>query len=207
MFFDDYNKNKHTVNLGNKTLSSKDDFLKKIKEDERKEKEKIFIEQKKNIISSFIKKNFKSSSQFKEWKLHSKLNSIVALLQSKKFPANNNEQIAIKTIEKTINEINLYLNCRMNKENDLLSLLSSVYTILTYISPNSINIMFNANSNYFFSYAKMFSSLISIATVQMFKYIKRDYLLDDKIYLFSLLQMFLDYFPQFTKNVIFSLIL
>ena len=30
MFFDDYNKNKHTVNLGNKTLSSKDDFLKKI---------------------------------------------------------------------------------------------------------------------------------------------------------------------------------
>lgn len=204
MFFDDYNKNKHTVNLGNKTLSSKDDFLKKIKEDERKEKEKIFIEQKKNIISSFIKKNFKSSSQFKEWKLHSKLNSIVALLQSKKFPANNNEQIAIKTIEKTINEINLYLNCRMNKENDLLSLLSSVYTILTYISPNSINIMFNANSNYFFSYAKMFSSLISIATVQMFKYIKRDYLLDDKIYLFSLLQMFLDYFPQFTKNVILN---
>ena len=56
MFFDDYNKNKHTVNLGNKTLSSKDDFLKKIKEDERKEKEKIFIEQKNNIISSFIKK-------------------------------------------------------------------------------------------------------------------------------------------------------
>ena len=39
MFFDDYNKNKHTVNLGNKTLSSKDDFLKKIKEDERKEKD------------------------------------------------------------------------------------------------------------------------------------------------------------------------
>ena len=51
MFFDDYNKNKHTVNLGNKTLSSKDDFLKKIKEDERKEKEKIFIEQKKNVLS------------------------------------------------------------------------------------------------------------------------------------------------------------
>ena len=46
MFFDDYNKNKHTVNLGNKTLSSKDDFLKKIKEDERKEKEKIFIKNK-----------------------------------------------------------------------------------------------------------------------------------------------------------------
>ena len=64
MYFDEDNKSIPKVNLGNRGLSSKDDFLKKIKNDEKKEKEKIQISKQKSIISKFLKKYFRSSQLF-----------------------------------------------------------------------------------------------------------------------------------------------
>ena len=138
MYFDEDNKSIPKVNLGNRGLSSKDDFLKKIKNDEKKEKEKIQISKQKSIISKFLKKYFRSSQLFTQSRLMNNLESVKILLESKKFDSDKNEQIALKSLEKTINEINPFLNCKMNKTSSIISVYSSVSTILTYISPKRI---------------------------------------------------------------------
>ena len=57
MFFnDDFNKRK--VNMGNYSLTSKDDFLKKMEEEDKKAKSQKKIDGALKIIKNFFNKNF-----------------------------------------------------------------------------------------------------------------------------------------------------
>ena len=62
MFFnDDFNRRK--VNMGNYSLTSKDDFLKKMEEEEKKEKNQKKIDKAKTILKQFFKTNFEESTK------------------------------------------------------------------------------------------------------------------------------------------------
>ena len=69
MFFNDQ-FNTRKVNMGNYSLTSKDDFLKKMKDEEKKEKDKKKINEASNIIKLFFSKNFSVPQKiFEESKL------------------------------------------------------------------------------------------------------------------------------------------
>ena len=55
MYFDDDKKGRKQVNLGNKNISNKEEFLKKMKEEKNKEVERIKIQESYSIISKFLK--------------------------------------------------------------------------------------------------------------------------------------------------------
>ena len=204
MYFDEDNKSIPKVNLGNRGLSSKDDFLKKIKNDEKKEKEKIQISKQKSIISKFLKKYFRSSQLFTQSKLMNNLESVKILLESKKFDSDKNEQIALKSLEKTINEINPFLNCKMNKTSSIISGYSSVSTILTYISPKRIYSLLDITNQSYMKYMKMLKNLIKIGTFQVYNSIKKDYLIDKEVTLFYLLNILLNFAPLHSKKIILN---
>ncbi len=85
MFFDEDYKKKRNINLGNRNLSSKDDFMKKLKETEKKQKEENKINQSNIIIKSFLRKNFTSRKKFSNSNVYENLLSIKLFIEENNF--------------------------------------------------------------------------------------------------------------------------
>ena len=112
MFFND-SFNKHKVNLGNYSLTSKDDFLKKMEEEEKKEKIQKKIDGARNVIKKFFNKNFSiPSKNFEGSKIISNLNSVINLIHENDFPKEKKEKLAILSIKKVSGDLLNMLNCR-----------------------------------------------------------------------------------------------
>ena len=200
-FDDDYNRKKRNINLGNRNLSSKDDFMKKLRDNEKKQLEEGKLNQSNIILKSFIKKYFISRKKFSNSKLYDNLQSVKILLNTTNFNNKKNELIVLKSFEKTIIEINDFLSCRMIKVNDTNNLIKLISELFSYIEPNNFFILFGLN-NLSFEYTKMLYKLIQISTKNVFESVKKDYLIEDNNPFFIFLNVLLINIQKKVKNLI-----
>ena len=200
-FDDDYNRNKRNINLGNRNLSSKDDFMKKLRDNEKKQLEEGKLNQSNIILKSFIKKYFSSRKKFSNSKLYDNLQSVKVLLNTTNFNNTKKQLIVLKSIEKTIFEINDFLFCRMIKVNDTNNLIKLISELFSYLEPNNFFMLFGLN-DLSFQYTKMLYKLIQISTKNVFENVKREYLIEDNNPLFIFLNVLLFNTQKKVKNLI-----
>ena len=142
MFFND-DLNRRKVNMGNYSLTSKDDFLKKMKEEENKEKNQKKIDGAKNILRQFFKKNFDIPPKtFLESKLINNLNSVIDLIKKSDFPKEKREKLAILSIKKVSDELLDMLNCRGLSNKILFNLIHTVSEVFSFTTNESISELF-----------------------------------------------------------------
>ena len=190
MFFDEDYKKKRNINLGNRNLSSKDDFMKKLKETEKKQKEENKINQSNIIIKSFLRKNFTSRKKFSNSNLYENLLSIKLFIEENNFDQKKKELIIIKSFEKTIKEINDYLRCRMIKINDINNLIKIISDLFLLIDSTSFFSFFGLK-DINFQYSKMLFKLIQISVENVYENLKKEYLIEDNNPLFIFLNVLL----------------
>lgn len=202
MFFDDDDrKNKHTVNLGNRGITSKEDFIKKMKEEEKKEKEKKIKDNSKQIIRLFILRNFSSTKPLLSSKVEDNISSVAELLlSSNKLDLQTKEKIALKGIEKTIQQINNFLRCRTVPYKRLFSFTENIRKVLSFISPSEIKKIYNNDDSLRKGYQKMFVYLVKASVLQIYENMKRDYLIDDHAQIFYHLKNLLLVIPNSEKK-------
>ena len=200
-FDDDYNRKKRNINLGNRNLSSKDDFMKKLRDNEKKQLEESKMNQSNIILKSFLKKYFNSRKKFSNSKLFDNLQSVKVLLNTTNFNNKKNELIVLKTFEKTIFEINEFLSCRMIKVNDINNIIKLISELFSYIEPNNFFLLIGLD-NLSFQYTKMLYKLIQISTKNVFENVKREYLIEDNNPFFTFLNVLLFNIQKKVKNLI-----
>ena len=138
MYFNDYPK-KSNMNLGQRGISNKDDFLRQMKEDDIKEKENKIKDKAAQKIAKFLHKNLHINIELKNSKLNQNIQCIISILQSNKYNANQNEQIALKTLSKVINEVNIYLTNHIINKKIKYDIVSNLSILLSYINDNTIS--------------------------------------------------------------------
>ena len=145
-FNDDFNRRK--VNMGNFSLTSKDDFLKKMEVEEKKEKEQKKIDNAKKVIKNFFKKNFSIPPKiFEESKVLPNLNSVINLIKKNDFPKEKKEKLAILSIKKVSEDLLNILNCRGLSNKNLFNLIHAVSEVLSFTNNESISLLFNEDDN------------------------------------------------------------
>ena len=201
MFFnDDFSKRK--VNMGNKFLTSKDDFLKKLKIEEEKEKNKKIIDNSMFIIKKFIDKNFiNSSNDFKDSKLIHNLTSVIDLIKLKNLEKEKNEKLAILSIQKVSDELLNMLYCRTLPNNFLFNLIQIVSGVLSFTNNDSIKNLFLGNDKK--KYTKIFFKIIKGSIYELYFNVKKDYLIDEKFSAFAYLYYLNFVFPSNIKKLIY----
>ena len=204
MYFDDYFKKEHSiVNLGNKNVTSKEAFLQKMRDDDKKEKEQQILSKNKLIIKNFLHKHFTSSKFSENSKLISNLNSISIFIEQNinSFDSTKKEQIAIKTLEKTIHEINRFLSCKMITLQTKIQIGKSISFLLSFLTYQQIKYVFVTNK----LYLQMLYMLIKIGTQQVYVSIKNDYLIDkNQMILFPFLALIIQYLHSKERNCVIN---
>ena len=171
MFFND-GFGKRKVNMGDISLTSKDDFLKKMRDEEEKEKNKKKVDNAMSIIKIFVKKNFTSSSEdFKGSKLMHNLISLIELIKKSNFSKEKNQKLAILSIQKVSDELLNMLNCRSLSNTTLFSLIHTISDVLSYTDSDSVKNLFFGNDN--LKYSKIFYKLIKGSIYELYYNINR----------------------------------
>ena len=202
MFFND-DINRRKVNMGNYSLTSKDDFLKKMKEEENKEKNQKKIDGAKNILRQFFKKNFDIPPKtFLESKLINNLNSVIDLIKKSDFPKEKREKLAILSIKKVSDELLDMLNCRGLSNKILFNLIHTVSEVFSFTTNESISELFKGEEK--MKYAKIFLKLIKASIFELYFNIKNDYLINEKFNIFAYLYYLNYVFPVDIKNLIYK---
>ena len=201
MFFnDDYGKRK--VNLGDKTLTSKDDFLKKLKIDEEKEKNKKLLDNSKSIIKKFMDTYFTcSANDFQNSRLINNLTSVIDLINKKNLDKEKNEKLAILSIQKVSEELLNMLNCRSLSNKILFNLIQVVNEVLSLANTDSIKNLFTGNEHK--KYTKIFFKLIKGSIYELYVNVKRDYLINEKFSAFGYLYYLNFIFPINIKKLMY----
>ena len=202
MFFnDEFNKRK--VNMGNKNLTSKDDFLKKMREEEEKEKNQKKINNSMTIIKKFFNKNFHSTSNdFKDSKIIHNLSSLITLIKTKNFDKEKNEKLAILSLQKVSDELLNILNCRTLSNTYLFNLIHIVSEVLSLTNNESIQNLFKGNDNK--KYIKIFFKLIKASIYELYFNMKKDYLINEKFNVFEYFYYLNFVFPHNVKILIYE---
>ena len=196
MFLEDEIKRKHNkVNLGSKILT-KNDYIKKLENEEKKEKLNKIKEKSNEIIKKFLHKNFYSSKKL-DSNLINNLKSILNYLNSNQIEQNKIELIILKTLEKTNLEILNYLNCRMLNSNLIFELISTIKKLFSFLSDFQIKNLFNQKI-----YIKILIRILSISCYEIYYKIKRDFLINDENNLFNFLFYLLFTISEKEKNFI-----
>ena len=196
MFLEDEIKRKHNkVNLGSKILT-KNDYIKKLENEEKKEKLNKIKEKSNEIIKKFLHKNFYSSKKL-DSNLINNLKSILNYLNSNNIEQNKIELIILKTLEKTNLEILNYLNCRMLNSNLIFDLISTIKKLFSFLSDFQIKNLFNQKI-----YIKILIRILSISCYEIYYKIKRDFLINNENYLFNFLYYLLFTISEKEKNFI-----
>ena len=202
MYFDDLFA-KRKVNMGNKTLGSKDDFLKKMKEEEEKAKKQKLIDNSMAIIRKFMDRNFNfPSDNFKDSKLIHNLNSLINLIKAKNFDKEKNEKLSILSIQKVSDELLSMLYCRSLSSNTLFTLIHTVSEVLSYSNNDSIKNLLIGKEH--MKYTKIFFKLIKGSIFELYFNIKRDYLINEKYNVFGYLYYLNFIFPSNIKKLIYK---
>ena len=204
MFFnDDFNRRK--VNMGNYSLTSKDDFLKKMEEEEKKEKNQKKIDKAKTILKQFFKTNFEESTKaFEESKIIDNLNSVVTLIQKNNLPKEKREKLAILSIKKVSNELLGMLNCRGLSNKILFNLIHIVSEVLSSTTNESVSELFIGEEQ--MKYTKIFLKLIKASIYEIYFNMKKDYLINEKFNVFGYLYYLNYVFPTDIKNLIYKVL-
>ena len=198
MFLEDEIKRKHNkVNLGSKILT-KNDYIKKLENDEMKEKLNKKKEKSNEIIKKFLHKNFISSKNV-NLNLPNNLNQVLNYLNSNKIEQNKIELIILKTFEKTNLEILNYLNCRLLNSNLIFNLISIIKKLFSFLSDFQIKNLFVLNQKI---YIKILLRILSISCYEIYFKIKRDYLINDEMNFFNFLYYLLFVISNKEKNFI-----
>ena len=200
-FNDDFNRRK--VNMGNFSLTSKDDFLKKMEVEEKKEKEQKKIDNAKKVIKNFFKKNFSIPPKiFEESKVLPNLNSVINLIKKNDFPKEKKEKLAILSIKKVSEDLLNILNCRGLSNKNLFNLIHAVSEVLSFTNNESISLLFNEDDN--MKYSKIFFKLIKGSIYELYFNIQKKYLINEKSNAFAYLYYLNYVFPKNTKNLIYK---
>ena len=202
MFFnDDFQHRK--VNMGNYSLTSKDDFLKKMEEEEKKEKNQKKIDKSKNILKQFFKKNFDLPPKaFEDTKIIENLNSVVVLIRKNDLPKEKREKLAILSIKKVSNELLNMLNCRGLSNKVLFNLINTVSEVLSFTTNELVNELFIGDEQ--MKYTKIFFKLIKASIYEIYFNVKKDYLINEKFNVFGYLYYLNYVFPTDIKNLIYK---
>ena len=203
MFFNNDYFNQRKVNMGNYSLTSKDDFLKKMKEEEKKEKNQKKIEESMNTIKKFWHKNFATSPKiFVDSKIIHNLNSVIKLIQENVFPKEKKEKLAILSIKKVSDELLVMLNCRGLPNKILFNLINTVAQVLSFTNNESVTELLINDEND--KYTKIFFKLIKATIYELYFNIKKEYLINEKNNVFAYL-FYLNYvFPNNVKTLIYT---
>ena len=119
--------------MGNISLTSKDDFLKKMEIEEQNDKNQKKIDKAKNILNNFFSKNFSTSPKiFKESKLIDNLTSVINLLQKNDLTKDKKEKLSILSLKKVSDELLNILNCRGLSNKNLFNLINVVSNVLSF---------------------------------------------------------------------------
>ena len=201
MFFnDDFKKKK--INLGDK-LQSKDDFLKKIKEEEEKEKNEKLKDNSISAITKFMNKYFRSSSDnFKNSKLIHNLSSLINLIKTNNYTKEKNEKLSILSIQKVSDELLNMLYCRSLPNNILFTLIHTVSDVLSYANKDSINNLLMGNE--YMKYTKIFFKLIKGSIYELYFNMKKDNLINEKFNVFGYIYSLNYAFPLNVKKLIYK---
>ena len=204
MFFND-GFGKRKVNMGDISLTSKDDFLKKMKDEEEKEKNKKKVDNAMSIIKKFVNKNFVSSSEdFKSSKLIHNLTSLIELIKKSNFNKEKNQKLAILSIQKVSDELLNMLNCRSLSNTILFSLVRTISDVLSYTDSDSVKNLLSGNEA--LKYTKIFYKLIKGSIYELYFNTKKDYLINEKYSVFAYLYYLNFVFPKNTKNSIYQIL-
>ena len=202
MFFgDQFNQRK--VNMGDITMKSKEDFLKKIKEEDQKAKNQKKIDESLLIIEKFLDQNFSQSSEkFKDSKLIANLTFLLDSFKTKTFDKAKMEKLSILSIKKISEELLVILYCRSLPNNYLFNLIHTISEVLSYTNNDEIKKLFTDKEN--MKYIKIFFKLIKGSIYELYFNITKDYLINEKFNIFAYIY-YLNYaFPSNTKKIIYK---
>ena len=183
MFFDD--KKHKNINLGDKKIESKDNFLKKLKDDKEKDIKKHKLQDNNKKISKFLsllKKNFCPVEIIQ--KVLKNLKTTKTILNLKKdLDYNSVEKIIENTFEKLKPEI-----LKIYKSNN--KLLEEVTLLILFLLKklSQEKILF-----FLFSYKNIFLKMYTSSVIHLYNVVKKDYLIDEKLSFFI--------FSQILENV------
>ena len=201
MYFND-NPNHRNVNLG-KRLTSKDDFLKKMDEEEKKEKNRKKIDNAKSIIKTFFTKNFSiPPKSFEQSHLIRNLNSVISKIQQNDLDSNKKEKLAILSIRKVSDELLNMLNCRGLSNKTLFNLIDTVSQVFSFTNNESVSELLKGEES--MKYTKIFYKLIKASIYQLYFNINKSYLINEKFNAFAYLYYLNYVFPINTKNLIYK---
>ncbi len=202
MFFDD-DLNKRKVNMGNISLTNKNDFMKKMREEEEKERNQKQKDHSMQIIKNFMNKNFTySSNNFKDSKLIHNLTSLINLIQTKNFEKEKNEKLAILSIQKVSDELLNMLNCRTLSNNTLFELTNIVSKVLSYTNNDLIKSLLIGNEH--MKYTKIFFKLIKASIYALYFNMKKDYLINENYNIFGFIYYLNYIFPANISKIIYQ---
>ena len=202
MFFND-KFNQRKVNMGNYSLTSKDNFLKKMKDEEKKEQDKKKISKASNVIKSFFIKNFSVPPKtFEESKLINNLNSVINLIQKNNYEKEKNEKLAILSIIKVSDELLNMLNCRGLSNKILFNLIHTTSEVLSFANNESISQLLTGDDH--MKYAKIFFRLIKASLYELYYNTKKEYLINEKFNVFAYLYYLNYVFPNSIKILIYK---
>jgi len=204
MFFND-GFGQRKVNMGDISLTSKDDFLKKMRDEEEKERNKKKVDSAMSIIKKFMNKNFTSSSEdFKDSKLIHNLASLIELIKKSNFNKEKNQKLAILSIQKVSDELLKILNCRSLSNTTLFTLIHTISDVLSYADNDSVKNLLSGNDG--LKYTKIFYKIIKGSIYELYFNTKKDYLINEKYSVFAYLYYLNYVFPKNTKNSIYQIL-
>ena len=202
MFFSDQ-FNQRKVNMGDITMKSKEDFLKKIKEEVQKAKYQKKIDDSLLIIGKFLDQNFSQSSEkFKDSKLITNLTFLLDTFKTKAFDKAKMEKLSILSIKKISDELLVILYCRSLPNNYLFNLIHTISEVLSYTNNDEIKKLFTDKEN--MKYIKIFFKLIKGSIYELYFNLTKDYLINEKFNIFAYIYYLNYVFPSNTKKIIYK---
>jgi hypothetical protein len=185
MFFDD-KKYKNKVDLGNKKVTSKDEFLHKMKEDKVKESNKLKVQENNKILGKFFdiaKTRLVREGEIIE--LGKNLKSVATLLDVKKDLNHlQKEKLAQNAFNKTVSGLS-HFSKAYNIHQYSNDILNSLIEILKYLSKEVLLQIYDDNF-------LLFVNLYVIAIEDLFRTVKKNVLVnrDKNLSFFNMLSLF-----------------
>ena len=184
-------------------MKSKDDFLKKIKEEDKKAINKKKIDDSMLLIKKFMEQNFKySSDKFKDSRLINNLTFLLDSIKEKKFDKTKVEKLSILSIKKVSEELLDMLYCRSLQNNYLFDLIHTISEVLSYTNNEEIKNIFTDKE--YMKYTKIFFKLIKGSIYELYFNITKDYLINEKLNIFAYIYYLNYVFPYNTKKIIYK---
>jgi len=198
-------KNKRKIDLGNKKVVKKEDFLKKLKEEKTKDIVKANIENSNKIISKFFSKNMNKiykTASLNEVKKN--FNTIVNYCKiNKDLDSLQKEKLVIALFQKSFQELNSIYKSINLRNSEKIELSKIILTLLNFLNPSTLK-------NFIIKNLNLIYRIINSTIQDFYISLKKEYLIDEKILFFSFLKIFiindLDYYLdkfniKLSKNV------